>query len=100
MGEFRATAESEQDRVGSRSRSGRRSRRRRSVVSRAIGDNGEIVASWLLILAIAGSAQAIGAVHVPVLLIVAGIGLLACAIAYRARLVSDWLIPPPGAIFL
>lgn len=49
-------------------------------------------------LVVVGAAQMLGAVHVPVLLGVALVGLFACALCYRARLVPAWRVPRPALI--
>jgi tetratricopeptide (TPR) repeat protein len=78
----------------------RRHRRRKSNLSRALASNGERIVAGLLIAVVVGSAQLLGAVHVPVLLGVAILGVSACVLCYRARLVPDWRVPRPALILI
>ncbi|HYJ08183.1 MAG TPA: O-antigen ligase family protein, partial [Polyangiaceae bacterium] len=76
----------------------RRRRRRKSSLSRALASNGERIVVALQTAVVIGSAQLLGAVHVPVLLGVAAVGLAACALCYRARLAPTWRVPRPALI--
>jgi tetratricopeptide (TPR) repeat protein len=84
------------------SSSGSRQRRRRkkSELSRALASNGERIVLYLHVAVVVGSAQALGAVHLVTLLIAATLGLSACVVCYRARLVPRWKVPGPALVLL
>lgn len=78
----------------------RRRRRKKSELSRALASNGERIVVSLQVAVVWGSAQALGAVHVVTLLVIALLGLSACVLSYRARLVPRWKVPPPALVLL
>src|SRR5690242_19149969 len=94
------TAMDEQSPVPGQVRVQRRRRRRKSELSRALASNCERIVVGLMLATVLLSAQAVGAVHTPVLLGVAVLGLGACALSYRARLVPSWRVPRPALILL
>jgi tetratricopeptide (TPR) repeat protein len=67
-------------------------------VARALAPRGEKLVTGLWAMTVIGSAQALGTVHVPVLLVVASVGLLACIVCYRGRLVHGWRVPAPALV--
>lgn len=77
---------------------GTRRRRPRSPLARTLSQRGESLVVGLHLAAIVGAAHALGAMHVWVLLPVAALVLIACAICYRARLVPAWNVPPPAKV--
>jgi len=77
-----------------------RRRRRKSQFSRALAANGERIVLCLQAALVIGSAQALGAVHLITLLIAAALGLSACALCYRIRLVPRWKVPGPAVVLL
>jgi hypothetical protein len=68
----------------------RRRRRKKSELSRVLAAKGERTAVVLSAALVIGSAQALGAVHLVTLLVAALLGLGACVLCYRARLVPRW----------
>jgi len=81
-------------------RSRQRRRRRKSELSRALVAHGERIVVSLHAAVVVGSAQALGAVHVVTLLIAGLLGLSACVLCYRARLVPRWKVPLPALVLL